>query len=932
MSSEALSATRLRQLGRLGPMTAADDSISVSDPDLKARLEVPLPAALPANSETAVFVYGSCFHRRLRVRSVEVRAGSEAAPATYGMPRADLHAALHQFDAAPEGDETPDDPDNHSYRSGFWGIAPLRMPSSGVLEIDLAVELSDGSSQRMTLGEVRVVPHPEPDEEAVDLARARGARVGLAMATYEPEIELFRQQVESIRAQTFEDWICVISDDCSSPARFELMQEVVAGDERFILRRAAQRRGFYRNFERALELMPRELTHVALADQDDRWYPEKLETLIGGIGDAQLVYSDQRVVDEEGEVLSPSYWTERRNNYDNLPSLLLANTVTGAASLFRRELLDRALPFPETPGTEYHDHWLALVALASGRIAYIDRPLYDYVQHGSAALGHAAASVSAVPGPREIVWRLRRRRGVAQIVASRPGYFFDLLRLQLVATVLLMRCGRSMRPADRRALRRLLRAERSPVSLAWLALRPLRNVTGPSVTLGAERLMLQAVAWRHAMRVLSAGRSRPLASSNYDASLPTPSAPGSAVAAVDQPFVRALASKVEPLQISVTEGAPERVNLLIPTIDLAHLFGGYIAKFNLARRLAERGHRVRLVTVDPTPPLPRDWRGRVESFAGLGGLFENVEVAFGRDRDAPLELNAEDSLIATTWWTAHIAGRMLPSLERQRFLYLIQEYEPYTFPAGSLAALAKATYDLPHVALFSTELLRDFFAARRYGVFAAGSKQGERDSISFQNAITDVSPPPASEMARGERRRLLFYARPEQHAARNMFELGALALAQAIADGVFGPEWSFHGIGAVEETDDIRLGSANLEMVTRRAQSDYAELLRGFDIGLALMFTPHPSLVPLEMASAGLVTVTNTFETKTAEAMEAISGNILAANPSLDGIVAGLAHAVERAEDREARVAGSAVDWSRDWDDSLDDRLMESVERLLADR
>ncbi len=297
---------------------------------------------------------------------------------------------------------------------------------------------------------------------------------------------------------------------------------------------------------------------------------------------------------------------------------------------------------------------------------------------------------------------------------------------------------------------------------------------------------------------------------------------------------------------------------------------------------------------------------------------------------APSSSIPDDSLIATTWWTAHIAARTLQSLARSRFLYLIQEYEPYTFVMGSLAALAKATYDLPHVALFSTELLRDFFAARRYGVFAAGESRGRQDSVAFENAITRVSPPSAEEMAARGQRKLLFYARPEAHAARNMFELGALALTQAVLGGVFGPRWSFHGIGAVEDTEDVRLASANLQMVTRRAQTDYAEYLTGFDVGLALMFTPHPSLVPLEMASAGMVTVTNTFETKTREAMEAISGNLLAAEPSPDGIVAGLQQAVERVEDHRARVAGAAVDWSTDWDRSLDDRLMESVERLLA--
>ena len=41
------------------------------------------------------------------------------------------------------------------------------------------------------------------------------------------------------------------------------------------------------------------------------------------------------------------------------------------------------------------------------------------------------------------------------------------------------------------------------------------------------------------------------------------------------------------------------VNMLIPAIALDHFFGGYIGKFNLARRLLERGIDVRIVTVDP---------------------------------------------------------------------------------------------------------------------------------------------------------------------------------------------------------------------------------------------------------------------------------------------------------------------------------------------
>jgi hypothetical protein len=387
---------------------------------------------------------------------------------------------------------------------------------------------------------------------------------------------------------------------------------------------------------------------------------------------------------------------------------------------------------------------------------------------------------------------------------------------------------------------------------------------------------------------------------------------------------------VRPLELAVAADAPERINVLIPAIDLRHLFGGYIAKFNLARKLAEAGLRVRLVAVDPAPPLPRSWQRQVESYSGLEGVFDAVEVALAGERDEPLEISPRDRFVATTFWTAHIAHAAVAKTERDRFLYLIQEYEPYTFVMGSWAAVARETYELPHVALFSTELLRSFFAARSYGVFAAGAGEGKRDSVSFENAITAVRAPSAEELAGRGSRRLLFYARPEAHAARNMFELGLMSLSRAAQEGVFGPGWELSGIGSVQDRGPIALGGGHqLRMLTRRDQDAYADLLVGHDVGLSLMLTPHPSLVPIEMASAGMLAVTNSFETKTAEAMAAISPNLITVEPGPDGIVAGLREAVRRAEDHSARAEGAAVEWSRDWEQSFGADIMRRVLSLL---
>jgi hypothetical protein len=83
------------------------------------------------------------------------------------------------------------------------------------------------------------------------------------------------------------------------------------------------------------------------------------------------------------------------------------------------------------------------------------------------------------------------------------------------------------------------------------------------------------------------------------------------------------------------------------------------------------------------------------------------------------------------------------------------------------------------------------------------------------------------------------------------------------------------------------------------------------------------------MASAGMKTVTNTFENKTAEALRAISPNLIPAEPSVDGVAAGLREALAAAADYEGRVAGAVVDWPTRWEDSFDDAVIDRVVSFL---
>ena len=472
-------------------------------------IEIAPPAEIAVGRGNAFAIGGYCYQPDQGTTHLAVTVGGTLQPvARFGLPRDDVYARHPLEDPAAA----------HAYRSGFVSLVDLApVVDRRQLEIELVLELANGDEATARAGSIGVVPELEPPQGYAPLAfpDRPGPRVAICMATYEPPTDLLRVQLDSIREQTHENWVCLISDDCSSAEPFERLIELTREDSRFAVSRSPERLGFYGNFERALSMTPVEAEYVTLCDQDDRWHANKLERLIDGIGDAQLAYSDARIVTPGGELVRPSYWTERRNNYTNFGSLLLANSVTGAASLYRRELLDDALPLPPLLAEGFHDHWFAVVALALGEIAYIEEPLYDYVQHGGAVIGHSRANRQPRPIRRRLVERLRNPTGAARAV-----YYYDWHQHLLFCEVLRLRCWDRMTPRKRRILARLLGADSGMGGLAWMLGRRARRLWGNNETLDRELFYSYALLRRRAVSLWTSGRRRPSRMLPRDESIP----------------------------------------------------------------------------------------------------------------------------------------------------------------------------------------------------------------------------------------------------------------------------------------------------------------------------------------------------------------------------------------------------------------------------
>jgi hypothetical protein len=366
-------------------------------------------------------------------------------------------------------------------------------------------ELEIGRGRRLRLtgagSSVRRIPRRAVERARLPARRAASGRplVAICLATHDPPLDLLEIQLASIAAQTHRELVCIVSDDASPPPKYEALLRLTAGDPRFHVFRSERRLGFRGNFEACLARVPEGVPFVALADQDDRWYPDKLERCLAAFRPGvELVYSDARVVTRDGRVISDTFWTWRRNDPDDLGALLLLNAVPGAAAVLRAGLLGLILPFPAATATPFHDHWIACVALARGTLARVDGPLQDYRQHEGNALGHPGAGRATAGSWARSLWRERGRRGLSTALRDELERLAaihrqDVRALAELARALALRVP-SPAPAKARILARAAAADRSVTALLRLALRE-RLRQGPGRAAG-PRLVAATIAAR----------------------------------------------------------------------------------------------------------------------------------------------------------------------------------------------------------------------------------------------------------------------------------------------------------------------------------------------------------------------------------------------------------------------------------------------------
>jgi glycosyltransferase involved in cell wall biosynthesis len=358
-----------------------------------------------------------------------------------------------------------------------------------------------------------------------------------------------------------------------------------------------------------------------------------------------------------------------------------------------------------------------------------------------------------------------------------------------------------------------------------------------------------------------------------------------------------------PKQMQQQQQHPERIaaniedrvcNWYLPQFDNA-FYGGIMTILRLAEYLQRTlGIKQRIIICGAANAAEVS----VNITKAFSALSQAEVVVLGT-AEAIINIPPSDYSVATLWTTAYV---LLGVQNTGYKFYMIQDFEPAFYPAGSTYAQAELSYSFGFYGIANTQSLKEIYE-RDYGGCAVVLKPTIDKSVFYPSAENKSTSP----------RRLFYYARPG--APRNAFELAAAALQRLkrkYADGI-----DIICAGAGWDPADYGLSNV-VRTIGMLPYEETANLYRSCHAGFVMMLTKHPSYLPFELMACGAIVVTNFNQANTWLLKD--GENCLLSAPSASCLAATLAYALDHYEELaplRARATKDIFEDSGDWDNSL---------------
>ena len=222
-------------------------------------------------------------------------------------------------------------------------------------------------------------------------------RVGVVLAAYQPDQQLFEGQLESIRAQDHPDWFCVVTMDSPMLTIDEAPWiRRYYEDKRFHFYQNDTKLGVLKNFERGSHIaLDLGAEAIAFSDQDDYWYPNKVSRSLLALNQqpplsATCCDAQVRINGElQSRPRSHSMGYSRKKYSYSTRRILLSWGAWGNGMIFDAKLVP--LHSFSASGQTFQDGHISAVASLNGGVTFLPEVLFEYNIHSSNVVGLGAA-------------------------------------------------------------------------------------------------------------------------------------------------------------------------------------------------------------------------------------------------------------------------------------------------------------------------------------------------------------------------------------------------------------------------------------------------------------------------------------------------------------------------------------------------------------
>lgn len=300
---------------------------------------------------------------------------------------------------------------------------------------------------------------------------------------------------------------------------------------------------------------------------------------------------------------------------------------------------------------------------------------------------------------------------------------------------------------------------------------------------------------------------------------------------------------------TVDKSDNKRIIFIFSELYTELIFAGYLAIFEFLVRMQVVGYEIVLMSLYEMSSR-EDFLSKFRNNQDLANFFKSVSLETNLISKGHISMFKNDTLMVCAWTSKIVADNIATRGGLNSPIYFLQEDETIFYQNDSFKLIAENMLKESKRVIINSHLLERSIQKKL---------QKKTEILTFEHMIPNID----LKNLNKKKKSIMVYARPEEHSKRNLFEYTTLFLNEIAKDGIIDDTWEINGYGSLAYEGVVELpNNVKFNLFKKVSLEHYKKALEQHQIGISLMYAPHPSVIPYEMIHANMCVLTNIYSNR----------------------------------------------------------------------